>query len=151
MARTEINRYGDELAYDDNGNLIHAKCSDGHEEWFDSDGNLIHIKRSDGTEQWWEGHRTIRKKDYHGVETWYEYDDRGKVIYEKHSSAFGVFETWMERDSNGNLIHWWDSAGREVWYEHYENGNLRHYKNSYGHEAWYDPQGRFMPQKEIWK
>ena len=42
--------------YDENGNEIHHKDSDGDEQWYDYDkgGNLIHRKNSNGYEAWWE-------------------------------------------------------------------------------------------------
>ena len=40
------------MEYDENGNLIHYKNSNGFEEWYeyDENGNIIHIKDSDGFE-----------------------------------------------------------------------------------------------------
>ena len=130
MARPEINQCENEYTYNDNGDIIHCR-------------------RRDGTESWFDGHgRTIRKKDHHGNESWYEYDDRGNVIHEKHSSAFRAIETWWEYDANGNVIHWWDSGGYEAWREHYENGNPRHYKDSNGYEEWYDSNGKHISKEQ---
>ena len=51
--------------YDLNGNIVHAKSSDGDEKWFeyDSNGNEIHWKTADG------------------METHYEYDAAGNLIH----------------------------------------------------------------------
>ena len=72
--------------YDNNGNLIHFKDSDGYESWkeYDRNGNKIHSKDSDGKEKWYEydgnGNR-IHYKDSSGEEYWHEYTywKNGKV------------------------------------------------------------------------
>jgi len=58
---------GDEIWYDSNGNVIHFKYSNGHEEWFeyDQNGNEIHWWNSKGIEYWWDSKgRKITKKEY---------------------------------------------------------------------------------------
>ena len=72
--------------YDNNGNLIHYKNSNGYEEWgeYDSNGNLIHYKNSDGKEEWNEydsNGNQIHYKDSDGEEYWHEYTywKNGKV------------------------------------------------------------------------
>jgi len=56
MARTEINRYGDEITYDDNGNCIYHKDSSGWEAWWEygSNGKRIHARNSFGYEEYWD-------------------------------------------------------------------------------------------------
>ena len=72
--------------YDNNGNLIHYKNSNGYEYWkeYDSNGNLIHSKDSDGKEEWNEydsNGNQIHYKDNDGEEYWHEYTywKNGKV------------------------------------------------------------------------
>ena len=72
--------------YDNNGNLIHSKNSNGYEYWkeYDSNGNLIHSKDSDGYESWKEydsNGNQIHYKDSSGEEYWHEYTywKNGKV------------------------------------------------------------------------
>ena len=63
------------------GKLIHAKNSNGFEEWYDYDekGKLIHRKYSDG------------------YEAWYEYNKKGNKIHTKFSDGY---EVWYDEDSN---------------------------------------------------
>lgn len=94
--------------YDNNGNLIHYKNSNGYEYWkeYDSNGNLIHSKYSDGYEEW------------------NEYDSNGNLIHSQNSHGL---EKWYEYDSNGNLIHYKDSNGEEYWHEYtyWKNGKVK--------------------------
>jgi len=69
--------------YDNKGNIIYEKNSDGDEYWYEYDikGNLIHFKNSDGKERW------------------HEYDDKGNEIhYKSHDSK----EKWWEYDYHPN-------------------------------------------------
>ena len=97
--------------YDNNGNLIHYKNSDGKEEWneYDNNGNLIHSKYSTYT-------------DSH--DKWNEYDSNGNLIHSKYSYGW---EEWHEYDNNGNLIHFKNSDGDEKWYEYtyWKNGKVK--------------------------
>jgi len=72
-----------DLWYDERGNVIHIKYSDGFEEWYEYDekGNIIHYKNSYGSEEW------------------YEYDEKGNRIYGKYSDGY---EEWY--DEEGNVI-----------------------------------------------
>ena len=72
--------------YDNNGNLIHYKNSNGYEYWkeYDSNGNSIHFKNSNSYEKWYEYNSNgnlIHSKDSNGKEEWYEYTywKNGKV------------------------------------------------------------------------
>jgi len=56
--------------YDDHGNIIHIKNSNGHEKWYDSNGHLIHVRYSNGHEEWW------------------DHDDHGKLIHKKYFDGF---------------------------------------------------------------
>ena len=62
---------GSVYKYDENGNIIYHKSSDGNEYWheYDSNGNEIHFK------------------DNHGDEEWREYDANGKLIHYKDTKG----------------------------------------------------------------
>ena len=62
--------------YDEQGNLIYYKSSNGLEIWFDYDnkGNLIHQKYSNG------------------YEYWYDYDNKGNEIHYKNSEGYGYWK-----------------------------------------------------------
>lgn len=66
------------MEYDDKGNLIHSKASNGYEQWYEYDdrGNLIHRKTSDEYEQW------------------YKYDDKGNIIHFKDQQDDGSGNEW---------------------------------------------------------
>jgi len=49
-----------------------------------------------------------------GYEEWYEYNEKGNMIYSKHSSGH---EIWFEYDEKGNEIYFKNSSGYEVWYD----------------------------------
>ena len=100
-----------DVKYDDNGNQIYFKDSNGFEAHnkYDDNGKLIHYKISDGYE------RT------------YKYDDTGNLIHYKNSSGFE--QNW-KYDDNGNQIHYKSSNGFEQHYKYDDNGNLTHYKDS---------------------
>ena len=70
--------------YDERGNVIHKKDSDGDECWFEYDerGNKIHSKRSSGDE-WW-----------------FERDERGNEIHRKFSDGRELWRE-IEYDENG--------------------------------------------------
>jgi YD repeat-containing protein len=57
--------------YDEKGNLIHSRDSDGFEWWseYDEKGNVIHSRNSDG------------------YELWREYDAKGNVIHSRTSDG----------------------------------------------------------------
>lgn len=92
----ECNVDDEQFEYDENGNIVHYKNSNGYEYWreYDSNNNLIHSKDSDGEEYY------------------YEYDEDGREVHSKDSSGF---EEWHEYDSNGNCIHYKNSDGDEEW------------------------------------
>ena len=46
------------------------------------------------------GHR----KDYDGIEEWFDYDENGNMIHWKDSDGF---EVWCDYDENGNMIQIW--------------------------------------------
>ena len=58
--------------YDEKGNLIHYRNSDGYEYWreFDKNNNLIH------------------RRDTNGFEAWKEYDENGNLIYYRDSDGY---------------------------------------------------------------
>ena len=65
--------------YDQNGNEIHYKNSNGYEEWYEYDQNWneIHYKDSDG------------------IEYWKDYDDKGRLIYYKTSNGYEEFYEYI--------------------------------------------------------
>jgi len=81
MSHTVIDEFGNENTYDDHGNIIHYKNSDGHEAWaeYDDNGNQTHYKNS------------------YGFEEWSEYDDHGNCIHIKNSDGLDV---WYDSDGN---------------------------------------------------
>ena len=75
--------------FDEQGNNIHYKDSDGSEYWYEYDakGNMIYSKDSNGYEGWYEYDakgNMIHSKDSDGDEKWYEYEfyPSGKVFKE---------------------------------------------------------------------
>jgi len=81
MSHTVIDEFGHETTYDDHGNLIHFRNSDGFESWCDYDdhGNVIHYRNSTGYEAWYGDNRNvIHWKDSNGYDYWY--DANGKRI-----------------------------------------------------------------------
>jgi YD repeat-containing protein len=108
--------------YNDDGNCIYYKNSDGYEWWkeYDTNGNEIHCK------------------DSHGNEQWSEYHPNGKLIHYKNSAKF---EFWQEFDFNGKCIHYKNSTGFEEWWEYDYNGKLIYHRNNDGFEYWYDADG----------
>lgn len=78
-----------ECIYDENGNIIYAKSSDGKETWWERNtkGNVIHYKNSDGLEYWYdrdENGNLIHTKDSYGTDCWYQY---GVMIYIRYSNG----------------------------------------------------------------
>ena len=145
--------------YNDNGNLLSIKSSDGRNAWFeyDKNGNEIHYKNSRGFEYWVEydsNGNKVHMKYSIGSEFWSEYDTNGNKT---HSIDSDGNESWYEYDANGNKTHSIDSDGNESWYEYDANGNEIHYRNSTGDESWteYDANNNIIYNKdsdgdEIW-
>ena len=81
--RKEIDEFGNEYWYNENGKLIHGKWSNGDEVWYEYDkkGNLIHEKYPNGDEFWYnENEKIIHKKCPNGTEYWF--DKKGNKITE---------------------------------------------------------------------
>lgn len=81
--------------YDDRGNEIHRKCSNGFECWneYDNKGNKIHSKYGGGLEEWYEYDNKgnmIHFKSSNSLEELYEYTfwDNGKVKTKTEYSTF---------------------------------------------------------------
>ena len=70
----------------------------------------------------------IHYKNSFGDEEWYEYDENGNKIYEKH---YDGNEVWYSHDSQDRVIHRKWKNGYEEWYEYNEDGRC-HIKNSNG-------------------
>lgn len=105
--KVKVDTYADGTVnkYDENGNRIYHKDSDGYEEWYeyDANGRLIHFKNSNGREKWW------------------EYNSNGKLIHSKKNTGY---EGWREYDSNGRMIHLWDNMGYEWFADGYKEARL---------------------------
>ena len=71
--------------YDDRGNRIYWKFSDGLEYWYEYDEN----------------NNCIYQKHSTGYEYWSEYDGDNRIIYGKHVDGN---EYWYEYDKNNNRI-----------------------------------------------
>ena len=73
------------IKYDNNGNVVHYKDSNGDERWLDYDknNNPIHYKNSTGSE------------------SWCEYDENGNLIHYKNSDGL---EYWKRYDENNHCI-----------------------------------------------
>lgn len=99
--------------YDEKGNCIYCKDSNGHERWnkYDEKGNKIFSESVNGTKEW------------------YEYDDNGNMIHSKDSDGY---EIRKEYDEKGNCIHFRNSDLFEQWHEFNEDGNEIHFKSISG-------------------
>jgi len=104
---------GGDVKFDENGNLVYIKYSDGN--WikskYDENGNQIYYEDSKG---YWEKR---------------EYDENGNQIYYENSGEYWVKYIF---DKNGNLIYCEDSDGHWKKYKYDENGNQIYYENSTG-------------------
>ena len=94
IAKDKDGNIGSITTYDENGNKIHFKSSNGYEIWseYDEKGNCIHFKSSDGYEIWSEydeNGNMIHIKDSDGIEQWHKYDDKNREIYFKDSATGG--------------------------------------------------------------
>jgi len=149
--------YIDKYEYDDRGNMIYHKDSNGFETWYEYDerDNLIRERDSEGFEEWREYNSEnilissesscgiIRKfnndgqllysRDVLGFEEWYEYDLNGNQIHLKYSTGY---EEWLEYNSDGFLIFKKNTDGLVESYD--GNGKLIYCKNSHGFEQWYE-------------
>ena len=67
------------------------------------------------------GEKVTRMVEYTGF---YEYNQEGKLIHEKHLGDFVFFDIWYEYDTRGNLIHEKNSDGYEFWAKYDSNDNL---------------------------
>ena len=67
------------------------------------------------------GEKVTRMVKYTGF---YEYNQEGKLIHEKHLGDFVFFDIWYEYDTRGNLIHEKNSDGYEFWAKYDSNDNL---------------------------
>ena len=99
--RIKIDKENNVTVYDERGNEIHYKGSNGFEYWreYDDKGNMIH------------------HKDHTRWEQWFEYDERGNNIHYKDSYGYEVYSKY---DENNNCIHYKNSTGAEVTLEYTE-------------------------------
>ena len=77
--------------------------------------------------------KVVYRKGYNGTETWYEYDENGKVNI--HMKDLDGFEAWFK---DGKAIHTKYQDGHETWNDYDQDGNFIHEKDSYGLEMWYE-------------
>ena len=139
-----------EEEYDDNGNCIHAKYSNGLESWkkYNKSNQVIYCKTcldSHCTEEW-------REYDRYGNEISYKrIDDNGKPLrfskkYNKNGDRIDLGIVY-KYDKNNNLIYKRDKVlhSEEHW-TYNKNNKLVHYKNSYGTETFmtYDKNGNLI-------
>ncbi len=71
---------------------------------YDNRGNLIYIKYSDGDEYWYEydeNSRLIYSKSSNGNECRYKYDENNNLIYYKNSDGY---ERWLKYNKNNRRI-----------------------------------------------
>ena len=131
-----LDSYGKETIdeYDDNGILIHHK-DNCEESWWDGKGHLIHTKTK-------------------YLETFYEYDDTGRLIREFYPEGY---EITYEFNPEGLLIEEKDSEGHRV-INTYVNGVLTektcfnpdgqivYHRTLFGSEYWtgYDDKGQVI-------
>lgn len=71
--KVEMKFVQDENKYDDDGNLIYTKRTNGLEIWYDydSNGKCIHARGSNGAEEWYDDDVIVQSKTVDG-----EYSDR---------------------------------------------------------------------------
>ena len=151
-AKEQIVRLGKIEEYDEAGRLVQVTnfSSHGEKEFYevfreyDELGNLIHSKASDGTEWWWEYDKDGRKIRYwqnaYPMEERWKYDEKRNGIYHKYFDGKKTSEAWKEYDEQGHEIHAKESNGIEWWCEYNEKGNKIHEWDSNGpaHEHWYE-------------
>ena len=85
---------GTECTYDENGNEIHHKDSDGYEAWveYDSKGNVIHLKNSDGEEVRYNANgKPISKKEYDKIYA----HSTAKSFLGKIKALLSRFDKWL--------------------------------------------------------
>ena len=101
----------DGFKFDNRGNLLYMKFSNGFESWseYDERNNCIHYKHSTG------------------FETWNKYDEKNNCVYRKYADGY---ECWKKYDARNKCIHFKDSTGFEVWNEYNESGELINHKDS---------------------
>ncbi len=148
------------LEYDQNGNEIHYKDSNGTERWneYDQNGKLIHYKDSNGTERWWEYDQNgneIHFKDSEGYDVngdcYYRFPDKCEDC-DKNTKNLPRTEKdhkgrIKEFDKDGHMIYYYDPEENfESWVEYNEFGKVSHYKNTLGLEWWkdYDKNGNLL-------
>lgn len=70
--------------YDENGRCSHVKWNYGYEVWYkyNNEGNIIYKRDSDGKEMWFYDNGQIKQIRYNrtGYEAYYQYDKYGKII-----------------------------------------------------------------------
>ena len=135
------------MEYNEKGNRVYYKDTDGNEARYDNAGNRLYLDSSGNytpiSRPWEPYSDELFQKDYNNLEIYCDYDENGNMIpgtqyiEEKdkngnilHYEHQNGFRYWKEYDEKGNIIHYKDSNGKEYWYEYeyYENGQLKSYK-----------------------
>ena len=113
--------------YNDKGQKIHAKLSSTEDESYEYD---------------LEGNLSCTKEYYNNElsqETKNTYDSNGKLIYSVISTSYSsnTYESWYEYDNKGNMIYIKSPFG-EYWYEYDDKGNMIYSKSNNILENWYE-------------
>ena len=128
----------EDFIYDENGNLIHSKASDGKETFssynskgmrtyyrnsngiefkfsYDSENRCIYTACSQGYEKWneYDGYNLIHSRYRYTTKLWYQYD-----ITNGMTENITDYEEWFTYDNRNNLIHYKDSKGIIKSYEY---------------------------------
>jgi YD repeat-containing protein len=112
--------------YNDQGQLIYKKDSDGYEEKYNDQGKIIYIKHP------------------FGLEVVNEYNDEGELIYSKNSDGQEI-----KYNDQGKIIYKKDSDGKENIYKYNDQGKLIYKKYSNGDEYKYNDEGELIYKKYL--
>ena len=135
--------------YDDNGNEIYSKDSEGFERFWkrNDQGKPVYYKNSNGYEKFFEYDgrgNLIHHKNSDGDEEFFEYDSRGNMIHHKivegdddpkdwGYACLTEFHKWFEYNDLNNEIHY---KQQEVVNWYYEKGKVDHTSIFQYYERW---------------
>lgn len=120
------------VEYNENGTMISYREINDKEEYiteYDEKGNEIHHKNSNGFEKWYtydELERKIHYKESTGYEEKYEYGKTIKVICKYPDGK----ESINEIDDDGEILHIKNNNGHEEWYYYNKDGDVTEIKES---------------------
>lgn len=122
-----------EEEYNDNGILIHQKNSD-EESWWDEKGKLIHTKTKylETFYEYDDKGRLIREFYPEGYEIKYEYNRKGLLVEEKDSEGHRVINTYVNGvltdktcfNPKGQIVYSNTDNESESWYGYDDNGHV---------------------------